>query len=143
MPVLANPKHEAFCQARVSGKTQDEAYIEAGYSPNRSNARRLTTIEHIASRIRELEAKVADRFEITAELISKRLEEDREFARKCKVPSAAVQATVALGKLAGLFIEKSSVSVTHNYALMTEEELRFEMAALAAEARGLKPGVQH
>jgi hypothetical protein len=143
VPVLDNPKHEAFCQARVLGKSMDEAYALAGYKPNRKNAQRLTTNEGVKKRQKELQAKTAKAFEITAEMIAKQLDEDREFAIKCKVPSAAVQASVAKGKLGGVFIERSTVNVTHNYAMMTEEELRFEIAALHAEARSIKPGVQH
>ena len=143
MPVLANPKHEAFCQARVSGKTLEQAYAEAGYKPHRQLASRLMTKDTIQARMKELQARVEHRFEITAELIAAQLDEDRAAAYKANQISAAVSATMGKAKLAGLLIEKSSVNVTHNYALMTEEELRFEMAALHAEARALKPGVQH
>jgi phage terminase small subunit len=53
---------------------------------------------------------------------------------------------VALDKIAkhlGMFVDRSVVTMNHNYALMTEEELRFEIAAIHAEARSLKAGVQH
>lgn len=143
MAILANPKQEAFCQLRVQGRTLDEAYKLAGYKPSRQHAQRLATKGTVEARIAELRKAMAETFEITAESIAAQLDADWVFARACKVPSAAVAATVAKGKLAGLFTEKSSVHVTHSYQTMTDEELRFEMAALAAEARSIKPGVQH
>ena len=71
------------------------------------------------------------------------LDVDRAFAYKMKAPAAAIAATIAKAKLFGLMTERSTVNVTHNYATMTEEELRFEIAAIHAEARALKAGVQH
>jgi phage terminase small subunit len=143
MPALANPRQEAFCQARVLGKSQDEAYATAGYKPSEQHASRLARNGKVLTRIRELEAQNAQTFEITVELITKRLDEDRALAFKCNNPGAAVQATMGLAKLGGLLTDKSSVVVTHNYQMMSEEEIRFELAALAAEARSIKPGVQH
>ena len=143
MPALPNPKREAFCQHRIKGKTKDEAYAAAGYKPSRQSAHRMSTNADIQVRMMELQEGVSEKFEITIELIARRLEEDRAFAKECKVPSAAVAATVALAKLGGLFVEKATVNVTHSYSTMTEEELRFEIAAITAEARSLKPGVQH
>ncbi len=33
MPVLANPRHEKFAAGLADGKSQEEAYVAAGYSP--------------------------------------------------------------------------------------------------------------
>jgi hypothetical protein len=33
--------------------------------------------------------------------------------------------------------------MNHNYAQMREEQLRYEIAAIHAEARAIKSGVQH
>ena len=135
MPVLENQKHEAFAQARALGKTCDEAYALAGYNPHRSNAARLSTNERVLARQKELQQVTAEKHEITVELIAAELEEERRLALEWKQPSAAVAATVAKGKLGGLFVEKTTVNVTHNYNMMTVEELRFEIAAITAEAR--------
>jgi len=143
MGVLKNPKHEAFCQARALGRTLEEAYADAGYKPSRQHAQRLATKGYIKDRLKELQNHVVEKFEITVELITKMLKEDRAFARKCKVPSAAVQATMGLAKVAGLLVEHATLQVSHSYSSMTLDEIRFELAALNAEARSLKPGVQH
>jgi hypothetical protein len=47
---------------------------------------------------------------------------------------------MAKAKLCGL--AGSVVTMNHNYASMTGEELRFELAAIHAEARALKMGVK-
>ena len=43
MPILSNSRHEIFAQGLAIGKTQKQAYIDAGYKPKgaRQNASRL------------------------------------------------------------------------------------------------------
>jgi phage terminase small subunit len=60
MPVLTNAKHERYCQNRVEGQTNHEAYANAGYKPNRGNAARLNANESIQGRIRELQGNAAE-----------------------------------------------------------------------------------
>lgn len=144
MGVLKNPKHEAFCQARVLGRTQLQAYEDAGYSkPSDAVASRLSRNVKIAARIKELQHNVVEKFEITVEDITRKLDETYLCAKKWKVPSAMVAALHVKAKLGGLLVERAQVQVSHSYSSMTLEELRFELAALNAEARSLKPGVQH
>lgn len=59
MPVLSDPKHEAFAQHRAKGKSQAEAYKLAGYKGDRTAASRLSTNVNIQARIEELTAQVA------------------------------------------------------------------------------------
>jgi hypothetical protein len=59
MPVLQDPKHEAFAQHRASGKSQAEAYKLAGYKGDRTAASRLSTNVNIQARIEELTTQVA------------------------------------------------------------------------------------
>lgn len=143
MPVLQNAKHERFCQLRLEGKSQEEAYKLAGYKPDPGAASRLSRNVGVKKRMEELHVHALNKTEVTVETIAEQLDADREFAIKCKVPSAAVAATVAKAKLYGLAVDRSVVAVTHNYSSMSEEELKFEIAALLAEARSIKPGVQH
>ena len=60
MPVLRSAKHERYCQNRVEGQTNHEAYANAGYKPNRGNAARLNANESIQGRIRELQGNAAE-----------------------------------------------------------------------------------
>ncbi|MGH6987744.1 MAG: hypothetical protein ACRED9_13035 [Caulobacteraceae bacterium] len=54
MPELQNPKHEVFAKARSRGVRLQDAYEEAGYTPDRSHAARLAGRPEIAERIAEL-----------------------------------------------------------------------------------------
>lgn len=64
MPILSNPKHEAFCQQRVQGKSIDDAYVLAGFKANRGNAARLNANESVQQRIAELQSKTVEKAEI-------------------------------------------------------------------------------
>jgi len=71
MPVLPNPRHEAFAQAIVKGLASDKpngknpqktAYLAAGYSTTTENAteaaasRLLRNVKPVVERVRELQA---------------------------------------------------------------------------------------
>ncbi len=66
MPVLPNPRHEAFAQALANGKTADEAYVDAGYAENRGNATRLKANESVRKRVAEIVGRVAAKAEWSA-----------------------------------------------------------------------------
>lgn len=57
MPVLPNPKHELFAQELAKGVTATDAYVTAGFKPNRHNAAGLAQKQHISERVQELLAK--------------------------------------------------------------------------------------
>jgi hypothetical protein len=59
MTVLDNPRHEAFAQARARGVPIDDAFEDAGYTPDRSHARRLVKRADVAARIAQLRAERA------------------------------------------------------------------------------------
>jgi phage terminase small subunit len=65
MPVLDNARHELFAQELAKGKTADEAYQIAGYSPNRGNACTLKAKQSIQDRVAEIMEAAAERAEIT------------------------------------------------------------------------------
>jgi phage terminase small subunit len=73
MPVLKNPKHEAFAQARVAGLSVEAAYVEAGYKPHRSNASRLSGRDSIQRRMAELQEAAVRRAEITGARVIKEM----------------------------------------------------------------------
>ena len=54
MPVLPNARHERFAQAIFKGKSAAEAYIEAGFKPNRANASVLKHKQNIVKRLSEI-----------------------------------------------------------------------------------------
>jgi phage terminase small subunit len=55
MPILENPRHEAFAQALARGSSASAAYVEAGYKENRHNAATLARKQHILGRVSELQ----------------------------------------------------------------------------------------
>lgn len=134
MPVLKNTRHEAFAQALAKGKTQDEAYRIAGYTPSRHHAHRLATKGYIVARLSELQAKVAKKVEVTLESLYGELEEARGIAIKEKQSSAAVSATMGKAKLAGLVVDKHKLSGTIQVVTITAKQLdgltEDELAAL-------------
>ena len=107
MPILKDPQHERFAQLRAEGVTIDQAYVDAGFRKNRSNASRLNSKEHIQERIKELQARIVEKHDVTMESILNELEEARALAMKDeKGASAAVSATMGKAKLCGLIVDK-------------------------------------
>lgn len=113
MPALANTRHERFAQELAKGKSATEAMQEAGYSDPR-NSTRLTKNDEIRRRVSELQERGAIRTEITLDRLTEMLLEDRRFARENGQSGPAGQATERLGKLHGLFVERTeNVSTTY------------------------------
>lgn len=75
MSVLSNPRHERFAQELAKGKSATQAYIAAGYEPNRQHAHRLVTNGDVQDRVEELLLAGAKRAEVTVERVL------REYAR--------------------------------------------------------------
>lgn len=105
-------KQEAFCLAYIETGNASEAYRRAGYSTKAAQktiheaASRLLAEGKVSARVSELKAVLAEHFDITVERIAAMLQEDRQFARECSTPAAAVSATMGLAKLGGLLIDK-------------------------------------
>lgn len=119
MPILQNPRHEAFAQLLASGKSADAAYVEAGYKENRHNAAALAREQHISTRVSEILSKVAKRAEITIHSLADELEDARAMAMAEKQTSAAVAATMGKAKLFGLIIEKKQHSGANGGPIQT------------------------
>jgi phage terminase small subunit len=107
MPALQNPKHERFAQELAKGKSQVEAYVEAGYKPNDGHAARLAGDGRISARVAEILDRGAIRTEITLASLMQEAAEIQAAALKAKQHSAAVAALTAKAKLAGLWIDKA------------------------------------
>jgi hypothetical protein len=114
MPILANPKHEAFAQGIARGSSAAAAYVEAGYRENRHNAATLARKQHILTRVSELqEEQLAIHQQATAQAAAsakvtiESLIAEAEAARTKEGGSAAaVSALIAKAKLAGMWREK-------------------------------------
>lgn len=131
MARLKDPRYERFANLIVEGCTSVEAYdaIEGkGRSP--ANASRWRNNKLISARIDELRDRAARKHEVTVDSLVDELEEARTMAQGLDQPAVMIQATVAKGKLFGLFSERvrvtSEVTVTARVDLsnLTVEELR-------------------
>jgi phage terminase small subunit len=115
MPALKNPRHERFAQAVVRAVDAATAYRNAGYDSKRvaaeAGASRLLRNAAVTARIAELRTTpvapitVAD---VTTTNTINEFEEARRLAIEKGQASAAVTATMAKAKLAGLLAEKSA-----------------------------------
>lgn len=149
MPVLTNAKHELFAQARAAGASTDEAYVKAGYSPNRSNAARMNANDDILSRVAELQSKFAKKVEVTVESLAAELDEARDLAKETKQPAAMTQATMGKAKLFGLgsetrklqgTIQVITITAAHLDALSEDELAALESAYPILQKLGLVGG---
>ena len=103
MPILKNPRHEAFAQELAKGKTADEAYQAVGYRADRGHASRLAANGNICARLAELQAVGAEKAVVTIESLIAKAEAARVLAMENGQISAAVSALIAMAKLAGLW----------------------------------------
>jgi hypothetical protein len=60
MPLLPNPRHEAFAQARAQGARLEIAYEDAGFAAGQGHACRLAAQPAVAARIAEIREEQAD-----------------------------------------------------------------------------------
>lgn len=128
MPVLSNPKHEAFAQGLAKGKSQAEAYADAGYKGDRTAASRLSTNVNVLSRVAELQEKAAEKTLVTVESLTEQLDRAYGCAMANDQAAAAVSATMAKAKLHGLDIDRKLIDIHHHYHDMSDEELDQELA---------------
>src|SRR5215469_4009856 len=120
MPVLRNPRHEAFAQAIFNGivgakggaTSQAEAYRRAGYHVTNGNSARacasrlLTFANGIAERIKELQAIAAEQAAESAEKCVQELNQLRRDAHSNKAYGAAVAAVMGKAKILNLITDR-------------------------------------
>ena len=121
MPVLKNTRHEYFAQSMAKGKSQRQAYIDAGYDCSNENiidaaASRLLSNVKVSARITELKERAAVKTEVTIQSLLEELEAARVAAMGAEVvqSSAAVSASMAKAKLLGLVIDKTKAEIVDN-----------------------------
>jgi hypothetical protein len=120
MPVLPNPRHEAFAQAIFGGivgakggaSSQAEAYRRAGYHVTNGNSARacasrlLTFANGIGERIKELQAIAAEHAAESADKCVRELNELRIEAKAEKAYGAAVSAVMGKAKILNFIVDK-------------------------------------
>lgn len=114
MPALTNPRHERFAQGLAKGKTQAEAYADAGYKPSESNASTLRSNQKVQARLAELQERAAFRTEITVASITDRLlaiAAKAEQSTDAPMLQAARASLMDAAKLNGLIVDKSQSDI--------------------------------
>lgn len=102
------PKQEGFCQDYIKTGNQSEAY-RLNYNSGKmlpasinNKAYELMQNVDITSRITTLQERIAKKFEVTVESLTRELEEDRQLARDLEMPSAAISALSVKARIHGL-----------------------------------------
>jgi phage terminase small subunit len=102
------PKQEGFCQDYIKTGNQSEAY-RLNYNSGKmlpasinNKAYELMQNVDITSRIATLQERIAKKFEVTVESLTRELDEDRQLARDLEMPSAAISALSVKARIHGL-----------------------------------------
>jgi|TARA_R110002020_G_scaffold202084_7_gene405096 hypothetical protein len=135
-------KQEKFAQNVAKGMSKKDAAIAAGYS--KKNATKagyfLTSKENpkIQEKIHSLQLKASKKVELDLATHLTDLKDIREGALRSGAWSAAVTAEVARGKAAGLYVNRSELTV-NRVDVMSKEEVLERMKQLYHETGGILP----
>jgi hypothetical protein len=150
-----NARHELFAQAVAKGRTQTDAYGDAGYNPHRGNASKLAQRKIIQARVAEIQAEAhaveARANELLAEQIAITKEKVLEQLGAIAFARASGEITVRdklaalekLGKYFGLFRERAEL--TGNLAVDVVDEtdaletLRSRILSIRSRRANLAP----
>lgn len=131
---LKTKGRETFAQELAKGTPQAEAYAKAGFRGGKTAAANMAARPDVKARVAELLQRAANRAEVTVADIARQLDEDRDFARDLKAPSAAVQASMGKAKVLGLIIERHRHGLDLSGA--TDEELEILERLFARSSPG-------
>jgi len=112
MPLTLTPKQAAFCRAYQETGNASEAYRRAydaeRMKPGSIRRKAVEVLKHrnVAAEIQRLNQRAEHEHGITLASLARELEEARQLALANGQASAAVQATMGKGKLAGVFSGK-------------------------------------
>jgi hypothetical protein len=96
MPILENPRLEAFAQARARGALLDDAYEAAGYVLARGHSSRLAKRPDVAERLGELRAELASAEDVSPRAFVLALLRVAKAAEEAKTPTSVREARLAL-----------------------------------------------
>ena len=143
-PKELTPKQMKFAELLVTNEgrmTATEAAKQAGYEPERarftaSELRNPNRYPLVVKYIGELRTELQKKYEVTYENHVSELAKIRNDALKKGAWSAAVNAEVARGKAAGLYVEQKIIK-HGRFEDMTEKELELKMKTIIEEHKGL------
>ena len=136
---VLTPKQERFAQEYLVDLNGKQAAIRAGYSPRSAEvtASRLLRHDKVGASLRRLQAQTQERLEITRDTVLEGLY--REATDEGSNGTARVQAWAHIGKILGVYVEKTEHggAIRHLHSAvadLTTEELR-ELIAQGGEGR--------
>lgn len=134
------PRQEKFCQLVATGTmTNTEAARQAGLSDVPVTVSKLLRNPVVATRIADLQAHHAQKYEVTFEKHVMKLAEIRDAALEKGNFTAAVAAEKSRGQAAGLYVSRQEIMVG-KIDQMSKEEVLAELAKLQAEFPALTGG---
>lgn len=110
---LKNARHEAFARGVAEGKSQTDAYTDAGYKGGptaHANASRLIGNATVRARVDYLKAQAANKALVTAEDVIRGLRREAEYEGEGSSHSARVSAWEKLGKYLGIMTDRTEQS---------------------------------
>jgi hypothetical protein len=113
-----NPRQEAFAKRLAEGASQRAAYLAAGYDGRGKTAdeaaSQLSRNLKVKTRVAELQAKAAQKHEITMERLTRDLLFIRDNALRTDQNAAAVAALALIAKMHGFITDKAQIDVVHH-----------------------------
>ncbi len=135
MGVLQNQRHEIFARAVAEGKTNTQAYEDAGFKPNDGNASTLAKHSQVKERVKELKGVAAESTKVTIRSLIDEADRIQHAAFNDQQYSAATSALTAKAKLAGLWVERGEQHSTVESIELTNEERNKMLNELLAKAK--------
>lgn len=140
MALLKNNRHELFAQALFQGKTDIQAYEDAGFVRNHGNASILRHNQKIVDRLAELNARTVASVNLTKEWVIENLIGVVLDARAQEKPDSAGanKALHLLGLELQMFVERKETGKPGEFDGLTISGKRERVLAIAQEL-GLVP----
>src|SRR4029453_13085566 len=108
MPILDNPRHEAYAQAFFAGLsnggTQEKAYRAAGYlvtNKNSANACASRLMLRIANRVKELLEREQHNVDLSRQRVGRRLDLASRMAEQQRNPQGIATSELGIAKIFG------------------------------------------
>ena len=108
------------------------AAIRAGYSKKTAGVMGFENLKkpNIVEEITKALAKRSEKTEITAELVLRQIQEDRQKAIELGQISVAMRGNELLGKHIGCFVDRVEIKEVSDIDKMSKEEIQKELKAL-------------
>ncbi len=104
MPILQNPRHEAFAQSRARGALLEEAYEYAGFIPGHGHASRLGATPEVVERIAELNMARFQTEEVTSSVMIAALLRVAQSSEALGIVGGIEQARLAILEAQGIAV---------------------------------------